>query len=103
MVNLTIRNIPEEILKKIRFIALKERRSLNSEMLFIIENGLSYTLRTEIKEESFSSNQEVPQLSLSTRETLWNEIIGKWQDSRHLSEIISDAYSQRKEDVNGHS
>ncbi len=40
MVNLTIRNIPDEILKRIRIFAARERRSLNSELLIVIEDGI---------------------------------------------------------------
>jgi plasmid stability protein len=40
MVGLTIRNIPEEILRRIRILAAKNRRSMNSEISMVIEDGL---------------------------------------------------------------
>ncbi len=38
--NLTIRNIPDEIIEKIRTLSQIEKRSLNNEILRIIENGV---------------------------------------------------------------
>jgi plasmid stability protein len=36
MKSITVRNIPDEILKAVRLISIKERRSLNNELIVII-------------------------------------------------------------------
>jgi len=38
--NLTIRNIPDEVVNEVRTLSRIERRSLNSQMLVVLENGL---------------------------------------------------------------
>lgn len=40
MPNLTIRNIPVDVMNKLKTLSEIERRSINSEILFIIEKGL---------------------------------------------------------------
>ena len=41
MPNITVRNIPEELLNKLRMLSTMERRSLNNEILIILEKGLA--------------------------------------------------------------
>ncbi len=40
MANLTVRNIPDELLNKIRLLSIIEKRSVNSEILMVLEKGL---------------------------------------------------------------
>jgi len=95
MVSITLRNIPEEILKRIRIFATRERRSLNSEMLILIENGLAIKITKE------TSNSDQPPLPVNgtmssvMRDKLWQEIAGAWKDDRSLQVIISEAYTTR--------
>ena len=83
--NLTIRNIPENIIKKIRVLSESEKRSINSEILLIIEKGLSAEMR--------SSGKKSP--GKETQVRLWKGISGRWKDERRTEDIISDIYSSR--------
>jgi plasmid stability protein len=86
MSNLTLRNIPEIVLDKIRILSEIERRSLNSEMLFIIEDGLS--------------SQEKKRRRVIDKDTqisLWKEIAGSWIDDRSTGEIVGDIYTNRSQ------
>ncbi|MFW5771185.1 MAG: FitA-like ribbon-helix-helix domain-containing protein [Spirochaetota bacterium] len=85
MPSLTIRNIPENVMKKIRMRSEIEKRSLNSEILLIIENGL---------EQRTMSRSKKP-VSRETRTRLWKRISGKWEDDRKTEEIIDDIYKSR--------
>jgi hypothetical protein len=85
MINLTIRNIPDEIISKIKTISEIEKRSLNSEILILLEMGLSRELKM---------NRNYL-LSKETQIKLWNSISGKWKDKRTTKEIINDIYSNR--------
>ena len=38
--NLTIRNIPDDVINKIRTLSQIEKRSLNNEILFVLERGI---------------------------------------------------------------
>ncbi len=90
MPNLTIRNIPANVMKKIKILSEIDKRSMNSEILFILEMGLN-------KESINRSNQK---LSPETRIKLWNNLSGKWKDKRKTEEIIKEIYSDRSEGRN---
>jgi len=82
MKSITVRNIPDEILEAVRILSIKERRSLNNELIVIMENGLnsihsSSSLKTELKEDP------------------WKKLAGKWKDKRSTAKIIDDIYSSR--------
>lgn len=85
MANLTIRNIPDELLEKVRALSEAERRSLNSELLEIIEKGLE----TEAKLKSRKLVSRAVQIRV------WERIAGKWKDKRKTKDIIRDIYSAR--------
>lgn len=93
MVNLTIRNIPDEILKRIRILAAKERRSMNSEMLIVIEEGLSSKISFDSAATGtgFSgSSGNVPLLSCAGREKIWTELCGEWKDNRPTKDLVAE-------------
>jgi hypothetical protein len=85
--NLTIRNIPDEVINKIRTLSQIERRSLNNEILIVLERGL-----TEKLEHLFDSKRNM------TRElqvSIWKGFAKKWEDDRTSQEIINDIYEHR--------
>ena len=67
MPNLTIRNIPVNVMKKLKTLSEVERRSMNSEILFIIEKGLD-------KEKA---NKNRRYINPETRMKLWNNLKDK--------------------------
>lgn len=87
MANITIRNIPDSVLEKIRTLSSIERRSINSELLLIIETGLN----EETKRKGNTENI----LPKETQLEIWNKLIGKWEDERSSNEIIKDIYERR--------
>lgn len=95
MVSITLRNIPEEILKRIRIFATRERRSLNSEMLILIENGLALKITNETSNSDQTPLPVNGNISSGMREKLWQEIAGAWNDERTLQVIITESYATR--------
>ena len=89
MANLTVRNIPDELLNKIRLLSIIEKRSVNSEVLMVLEKGLS--------KESDSVNYVQNQISNDTQIKLWQNLCGRWKDSRSTAEIISDIIGSRSQ------
>lgn len=89
MANLTVRNIPDELLNKIRLLSIIEKRSVNSEILMVLEKGLS--------KESDSVKYVKNQLSNETQIKLWQNLCGRWKDSRSTTEIISDILGSRSQ------
>jgi len=90
--NITVRNIPDQLLNKLRTLSVLEKRSLNSEILKILERGLA--------EESKSVTNLKNYLSNDTQIKLWQNLCGKWKDSRSSVEIISDIIDSRSEGRN---
>jgi plasmid stability protein len=87
MASITIRNIPESILQKVRALSQIEKRSMNNELLLLIERGLI--------DESQRSNKAGNTLSKESQMNIWEEMLGKWEDDRTAEEIIDDIYAHR--------
>jgi hypothetical protein len=88
MASLTVRDIPGEMLDKIRLLSERERRSLNKEFLVIVEDGLkTHTAALERGRESGPA----PSLQVA----LWRDIAGKWEDERTTDEIVADIRANR--------
>ena len=87
MANITIRNIPDDVFSKIKKLSDIERRSLNNQLLIIIEQGTAKMM--ELK------NKEKKNISKSIQINLWKNISGKWKDDRSTKEIINDIYENR--------
>lgn len=85
MINLTVRNIPDEIINKIRTLSKLEKRSLNNEILVILENVLY---------DEYKRNRN-RKISKEVQINMWEKISGLWEDKRNTKEIINDIYSNR--------
>ncbi len=83
MKSITVRNIPDDVLEAVRILSAKERRSLNNELVVIIENGI----------KSLYSSSEESTAGIKTDP--WRKLAGKWKDKRSSKEIIDDIYSSR--------
>ena len=87
MASITVRNIPEEVLERIRALSSIERRSLNNEILVILERGTFSEYEEKLLKRKF--------LSKSTQMDMWKRLAGTWEDTRSAKEIIEDIYSNR--------
>jgi plasmid stability protein len=87
MASITVRNIPNDLLKKIRELSSLERRSVNSEILTILERGTYGEYEDKLKKRKY--------LSKETQIEIWKRLAGTWDDSRSAKEIIEDIYSHR--------
>jgi plasmid stability protein len=87
MVNITIRNIPDDVFSIIKKLSDLERRSINNELLIIIEKGTASLMENKINENKIIS--KVSQINL------WRNLSGKWEDTRTSEEIIKDIYDSR--------
>ena len=89
MTNITVRNIPDELLDKLRTLSTLGKRSLNSEILMALEKGL-------YRESEYATNFK-NYLSKDTQIKIWQNLCGRWEDSRSTAEIISDIVESRSE------
>lgn len=87
MANITIRNIPNELFEKIKKLSSIARRSINNELLVIIEKG------TQIEINQFNQNEH--HIPKSIQINLWQNLSATWEDERTTKEIIDDIYTNR--------
>lgn len=85
--NLTIRNIPDEVMKKIRVLSKIRKRSMNNEILMILERGIGEELERTIHEQK--------SITKMTQINIWQKLAGEWDDTRSTEEIINDIYNNR--------
>ena len=78
MPNIVIKNIPEDVISKIRVLSETDKRSMNSEILFIIDKGLNVD----------SVKQAESKISKEDQVNVWNKLCGKWEDDRSTKSII---------------
>jgi plasmid stability protein len=88
MAHITVRNIPESILEQIKTLSQLERRSMNSEILVLLETALRVYRRAGGTESSY-------QISTDTQTEVWERLSGEWDDERSTEVIIDDIYSNR--------
>jgi plasmid stability protein len=85
MANLTIRNVPEDLLKNLRKLSQKERRSLNSEVLVLLEKS--------VLQDAMEINSDT--ISIAAQTELWSKLAGEWDDSRSAEEITGAILARR--------
>lgn len=89
MSNITIRNIPDSVFEKIKLLSEIDKRSINNEMLIVLEKGVHQL-------ESQNKQYGVP-LNRNAQISIWKKLCGKWQDKRATKEIIKDIYGSRSQ------
>ena len=88
MANITIRNIPEDVFSKIKQLSTLEKRSINNEILMVLESGLAY----ETGNIHNTSKAVIPKdLQLK----IWDNLSGKWEDKRTTEQIKKDIINSR--------
>ena len=89
MKSITVRNIPDELLDRLRTLSVIEKRSLNNEILIVLEKGLA--------KESENTTNSNNHLSMETQIKIWQNLSGQWEDNRSTDEIIRDIIDSRSE------
>lgn len=85
--NITIRNIPNDVMDVLKTLSQREKRSLNNEILIAIEKGVKKEM-----EHVFNGNMHI---SKDTQIRIWERLAGSWEDDRSTQEIINDIYDNR--------
>jgi plasmid stability protein len=87
MAALTLKNIPEELLEKLRIRAEQDRRSLTQEILYILEQAV-----VSGKADPY------PSLDEALRQAdAWTRLAGSWISDRPVEEEIREIYDRRTE------
>ncbi len=85
--NITVRNIPDEIIRKIRTLSQMGKRSLNNEILLLLERS--------VQEEINYRSTLKKNISKETQLNIWKNLKNQWDDNRSTKEIIEDIYNNR--------
>jgi len=81
MSSITLKDVPEELLVRLRAAAARERRSLNQQALVLIEGGLA---ARESAEERARRQVEA-----------WRALAGAWVSDRPFEDEVADLYAAR--------
>lgn len=81
MSSITLKDVPEDLLIRLRRAAARERRSLNQEALVLIEGGLA---ARETAEERALRQLEA-----------WRALAGGWVSDRPFEDEVAELYAAR--------
>jgi plasmid stability protein len=79
--SITLKDVPEELLVRLRGAAARERRSLNQEALVLIEGGLA--ARESVEERA------------ERQVRAWQALAGAWVSDRPFADEVADLYAAR--------
>lgn len=88
MPSLTIKDIPPRIMERLRVSAARDRRSLNREAIFLLEQALDTGLgpATQLQQER------------DAQLAVWEELAGRWSGGdQEIDAMIEDIYQERSE------
>ena len=94
MPSVTIKDIPDEIMVRLRRRATSDHRSLNKEVIHLLDAALS---------NHIAPDDMVHKRAVADRQAeAWNRLAGRWDSDRPIEEEIADIYSARSEgrDIN---
>lgn len=82
MAALTLKGVPDELLERLREIAKSERRSLNQQVVYMLEtaSGHRHLLIHQDKEAQIAA---------------WKKLAGRWESNETVEEEIAAIYAAR--------
>lgn len=83
---LTLDNIPDHLMDRLREQAQKEQRTITEQMLHILANALSAPAGTE---------GELLDLEIHTQVAAWRHLAGGWVSDRDAEDEIEEIYAAR--------
>ena len=88
MASVTVRNIPDQALKRLHERAAVDRRSLNSEILVLLEQavGLLPDGLDPCQHEGLTPSVQIRR---------WEELCGRWRDDREWQAIADEIVANR--------
>jgi len=87
MASVTIKDIPEEFLVRLRLRAAEERRSLNKEAIQLLELALSGS--------AFIDNPVHRRAVVKQQVEAWERLAGRWESDNPVERDIEDIYQGR--------
>lgn len=88
MASLTIKDIPEKLLRRVRARAAADRRSMNGAVIELLDEALSGR-----RTRRANSAAERAQLQVAA----WRHLAGRWRSRRSAAEDIERIYAARSQ------
>jgi len=86
MPSLTLKDIPESLLERLRACAVRDQRSLNREAIWLLEQAL--------KQQPDPAVQRLRQPAAQL--AAWRALAGRWQGSpAEIDDLVQDIYQSR--------
>jgi antitoxin FitA len=85
MPSLTLKNIPDELLERLRAAARRDRRSLMQEALYLIEGGLG----------AHEHRVVAPSAEVQAQVERWREIAGQWRSEQSFEAEVESIAGAR--------
>ena len=86
MASFTIKNVPDDLLSRLRGRASEERRSLNQQILYLLESALIGT-----------PDVGALKAHAERQAAAWGRLAGRWQSQQTVENEIASIYDQRTE------
>ena len=86
MPSLTIKDIPLKLLRRVRARAARERRSMNGEIILLLDEALAgrqERVRESVKERAFAQAEA------------WARLAGRWRSGASATQEIAAIYAAR--------
>lgn len=84
MATINLKNVPDHLLERLKSIASQERRSLNQQILHLLDS----TLKGDADLRRLKSESE--------RQTaVWRELLGQWRSQESVQEELGAIYGSR--------
>lgn len=81
MPSLTLKDIPPKLLTRLRSAAARERRSLNQEVILLVERGLA--------------ERETAEERAARQVAAWRDLAGSWKSSEPFAAEVGALYDAR--------
>lgn len=85
MASLTLKDIPDELMDRLRQAARAERRSLTQQALQLIDGGLKARQRAS----------ELPSPEVARQVRRWRELAGRWASDQSFEEEVAAIFTSR--------
>ena len=96
MASITLKNLPESLVKRVRRLAERERRSLSQQILFMVERGLT-SAGSATPEAALPAAPLPPALAQAIRSQVaaWQHLAGRWIADEPVEAEIAGIYAAR--------
>ena len=84
MATITLKNVPEDLLMRLRRMASEERRSLNQEILYLLDSA-----------QGAGGDRGRLKAEAERQTTAWRGLSGRWESRESVEEEIAKIYESR--------